>query len=306
MYKTIAAGALALAFANSTAARAELPTPVRAMIDAAIATHDPAKVRTVVDIARQTNPADTAEIDDIWSQFMADQKRLADEKAQMHERKLREAGLFDNWNGKGELGATRSTGNTSEIGVSAKLMLERKGLSWRHKLTARVDYLRTDGKTTKEQYLAAYEPNYTIDDGLFAYGLAQFERDRFQGFAGRVSASAGLGYRVIERKDLHLSIKGGPAWRHTRLIDGTGKDAASALAALDFGWRFSKGLRLTQEASAYLESGNSTLTSATGLEAKISSRLAARLSYLVEYESNPPGNAIRTDTSSHVSLVYDF
>ena len=44
-------------------ATAELPQPVRAMIDAAIASGHAAKVGTVIDIARQTNPDDVAEID---------------------------------------------------------------------------------------------------------------------------------------------------------------------------------------------------------------------------------------------------
>lgn len=46
--------------AASQPAVAELPQPVRAMIDAAIATGDEGKVRTIADIARATNPADIA------------------------------------------------------------------------------------------------------------------------------------------------------------------------------------------------------------------------------------------------------
>ena len=50
-------------------AAAELPQPVRAMIDAAIATGDAAKVATVLELARQTNPAETAEIDALASEI---------------------------------------------------------------------------------------------------------------------------------------------------------------------------------------------------------------------------------------------
>ncbi len=47
----------------SAPAHAELPDPVKAMIEAAIATGDKDKVATVVEFAKQTNPDDVAEID---------------------------------------------------------------------------------------------------------------------------------------------------------------------------------------------------------------------------------------------------
>lgn len=50
-------------------AQTELPEPVRSMIDAAIATGDEAKVRTVTELARATNPADDAEIDAILANY---------------------------------------------------------------------------------------------------------------------------------------------------------------------------------------------------------------------------------------------
>lgn len=54
------------------AAQAELPDPVRAMIDAAIATGDETKVRTVIELARTTNPNDATEIDALLAQYERD------------------------------------------------------------------------------------------------------------------------------------------------------------------------------------------------------------------------------------------
>jgi putative salt-induced outer membrane protein len=45
---------------------------------------------------------------------------------------------------------------------------------------------------------------------------------------------------------------------------------------------------------------------ATGLEAKVSDRLSTRLSYAVDYNSNPPAGRGDTDTISRFSLVYGF
>ena len=121
------------------AARAALPVPVRAMIQAAIATGDKDKVAAVVAVAKATNPRDAAEIDaldDAFRQQLA--AKDAAEKARK-EAEIRTAGLFDEWHGKGQIGAFQSTGNSHEIGVSLALELDRKGIEWEHKLTGTMD-----------------------------------------------------------------------------------------------------------------------------------------------------------------------
>ncbi|MBC7159910.1 MAG: DUF481 domain-containing protein, partial [Porphyrobacter sp.] len=90
--------ALALpALAFSQPARAELPAPVRAIIDAAIATGDATKVATVIELARQTNPEDAAEIAELHDAFQAHQRELAAEAERQALIARREAGPFENW-----------------------------------------------------------------------------------------------------------------------------------------------------------------------------------------------------------------
>lgn len=297
-------------------ALAALPEPVRAMIDAAIATGDETKVRTVVELAKQTNPDDAAEIDTMLTAF---ETRLAEAKAAeaaAKEAAIRSASLFENWSGKGEFGAFRATGNTSNSGVTAGLTVDRQGIAWRHRLTGRVDYQRANGTTTREQFLARYEPNYNLSDKIYVYALAQYERDRFQGFSGRYAISGGLGYQALKKDDIQLSLKAGPAYRTTEFIDGRSESRVAGLVALDFDWNITKRLTLTQDTNAVAETGgsaiaiidsrNTTLDLVTGLNAAISSKLSARFSYAAEYDSNPPPGAVQTDTLSRLTLIYDF
>lgn len=308
----VAAGALLAA----SPAFAELPAPVRAMIDAAIATGDEGKVRTVADIARTTNPAETAEIDAIVAAFdtaLAARKK-AEEEARLAA--LREADLFDNWSGKGELGGFRSTGNTSTTGITAGISLERQGIKWRHRLTGRADYQRASGVTTREQFLARYEPDVKVSDDFYVYALAQYEADRFQGFDARYAISGGMGYQAIKGKAVQLSVKAGPAYRLTQFTDGRTEDRIAALLALDFDWQITERLKLTQDtnavaeaegsAVAIIDSRNTSIDLVTGLDAAIARKLKARFSYAVEYDSNPAPGAVQTDTLSRVTLIYDF
>ncbi len=308
----IAAGLLCAA----PPALAELPEPVRAMIDAAIATGDEGKVRTIAEIARQTNPADTAEIDAIVAHFdtaLAARKK-AEEEAKLAA--LREADLFDNWSGRGELGGFRSTGNTSNTGFTAALSLDRQGIKWRHRLTGRADYQRAGGVTTREQFLARYEPNVNVSDNFYVYALAQYEADRFQGFDARYAISGGMGYQAIKGKAVQLSLKAGPAYRVTEFTDGRSEDRIAGLIALDFDWQITNRIKLTQDTNAVAETGgsaiaiidsrNTSIDLVTGLDAAIAKKLKARFSYAVEYDSNPAPGAVQTDTLSRVTLIYDF
>lgn len=297
-------------------ARAALPEPVRAMVDAALATGNEAKVRTVIEIARTTNPDDAAELDAILKGFEAKQAEARAAETAAQQEKLRSARFFQNWSGKGEFGGFRATGNSSNTGLSASLTAERKGIDWRHKLFARADYQRADGVTNREQFLGRYEPNFKVSDAFYVYALAQYERDRFQGFSSRYAVSGGMGWQALKTDDLQLSVKAGPAYRVTDFVDGRSESRIAGLVGLDFGWDITDRLKLTQATNAVAEAGgsalaivdsrNTSIDLVTGLNAKISGKLSARFSYSWEYDSNPPPRAVGTDTLSRVTLIYDF
>lgn len=312
----LSAQAIVLPETEPAPAAPALPEPVRAMIDAAIATGDEAKVRTVVDLAKATNPAATADIDALYKAFAdnrATERRLAEERRLAA---LRKASPLENWKGRGEIGGFRTTGNSSNTGLSAGLNLKREGIDWTHQLRANADYQRSAGVTTREKYFAAYEPRYQIGEDLFVYGLAQLESDRFQGFDGRYALSAGVGYQALKRPDLNLAVKAGPALRHTDFTTGENDTRLAGLLGLDFDWTFADGVKLTQDTNLVAETGgqatvifdsrNTTLALVTGLEARITGKLSTRFSYAIDYQSEPPAGKVGTDTLSRVTFVYGF
>ncbi len=302
--------------APALAQDAPLPEAARAMIDAAIANGDADDVEAVIAAARSAFPDDAAEIDAIWTSYQREQAELAAAAEAAEEAEIRQAGLFDNWSGQGQIGAFQSSGNSDEFGVTAALELNREGIDWEHRLRASADYRRNDGVTTREQFQALYEPRYQISERVFAFGLAQFERDSRQGYSARYSVSGGIGYRVVDTDTIDLSVKAGPAYRITEFADGTSTSRLAALAGLDFDWRISDSIKLTQDANSTLETGgeallivdssNTSLSAVTGLEAALSNSLTARLSWTIEYDSNPPAGAVSTDTLTRFTLIYGF
>ncbi|HEY9092926.1 DUF481 domain-containing protein [Parasphingorhabdus sp.] len=304
-------------------AHAALPEPVKAMVTAAIESGNDAEIKSVVKFAKLTHPDDSAEIDTMLAPYKAEQAQLAKAKKERVEaEKLAkmEAPFFDNWSGEGELGGFRNTGNSDNVGISAGLRLLKDAVKWRLKFRARADYQRNNGLTSKEQFSAALEPEYKMSDRLFFFGLTQYERDRLQGFSSRYTLSAGVGYTVIKEKDIQLDVKAGPAWRLTEYTDGGTDSGLAGLVGMDLAWQIAKKIKLTQGAGATLasdarslssataifSSGTNTLTARTAVDAKISGKLSARLSYVVEHETNPPEGHDKTDTLSRATLVYDF
>ena len=92
MYRTAWTTALIGAAGLSTPAVAALPEPVKAMIDAAIASGNKQDVLAIVKIAKTTNPDDVAEIDSMLADYNHNQAKLAEAAL----REKQEAGFFEN------------------------------------------------------------------------------------------------------------------------------------------------------------------------------------------------------------------
>ncbi|WP_243652359.1 DUF481 domain-containing protein [Novosphingobium sp. PhB165] len=283
-----------------------LPENVRAMLESAIRTGDSATVAAVVRVALDTEPYDKDEIRAMKKSYDDEAARQLAAKANAETQRIRQSAILELWTGKVELGAFRATGNTSNFGFSGALNLDRKGIDWQHTVQLTADYQKDSGTVTREQYLASYQARYTLNDGLFTFGRTQWESNEIQGFRDRYSLSGGLGYRVIKRSDLALSVEVGPAVRRTRFVVDPSETTWSTLTSLDFSWKVDNTLKLTQTASSYIETGNSTFTTNTGIEAGMSKSLKAKLSYSFSHESSPPDGTLRTDTISRFSLVYGF
>ena len=310
------ASVLAGACLIATPAAAQIPPDVQAMIDAAMATGDAKKIETVIELAKQTQPDSADEIEAIagaWREERAEAQRLAEAKKQ---EEIREAGLFDMWSGEGQVGAFVSTGNSDDMGLSLAVNLKREGIRWSHALRATADFQRSSGVTSREQFLAAYEPRFQMGDNIFAYGLTQYERDRFQGFYNRYAVSGGVGYKLLDSDSATLSVKAGPAFRVTERTNGERISRLAGLFGADFDWRLADRVTFTQDANAVAETGteallvvdsaNTTLNLTSGIDFKVSDRLRSRLTYNIEYDSNPGPGAETTDTLTRFSLVYGF
>ena len=278
-----------------------LPPEVRAMIRRALDKGNEAEIGAVVKFARETLPAAAGlEIDAMLFPHRAEVAAVqaAYDAAQ--------AVQSTRWTGRGELGGFRSTGTSDEIGVGISVRLSKAGPQWQHLIRASADYRRTNGATSRESLLLAYEPRYTFSKRSYSYGLAQAERDPFLGFDSRYTASAGLGYKLLDNPALKATIDTGPSLRFRDNSDGSHTTEAGIRASFDFGWKITPTLSLTQDTDGFAQNNGRSFTSLTALDAKVLTRLSTRFSYQMQYERTPFLFIDRFDTLSKVSVVYDF
>ena len=283
-----------------------LPEPVRRMIATAIASGDEAAVTAVVKIARKTYPGFASAIatTTVEHDMQVTARKQAVERARIA--RLSDPDPLANWKGEIEAGASRSTGNTRNLALYAGGKAEREGLNWRHTLIGRADLQRTDGATTTERFTGSWQPNYKFDDRLYAYGIGQFEHDRFLGYNSRYTLGGGIGYGVIRREGLILDFEGGPALRHTNFIEDSRETGIATRGSIKLRWTLGPNLQFAQDAALYLAPDDNSATSTTSLDTRLIGALKARFSYNIQYERDTPEGRKSVDTLSRATLVYSF
>lgn len=302
----LAAALMPAAEAPAAGAEASLPQGVRAMIEAAIASGDAKAAETVLRFAKETHGEAKAEIDGIETAWRA---RLAEAEALKKEERreaIESAGMFEQWKGQVELGASRSTGRSDNLGVYGALGFERQGIDWRHNVTARADLQRSRGVSTTERVFASWQPSYKFGKRLYGYGLGQYEYDPIQGFDGRYTAGGGVGYQLVDAGPTRLEVEGGPAFRHTDRVGPEEYSNLATRASVNFRWTIAPELELKQTSALYLERGDSNASALTTLDARLFGPLKARISYDLRYESGEGAAPDSLDTQSRVTLVYSF
>ena len=276
-----------------------VPPAIQAMLDAAFAIGNEAEVSTLVKYARAAAP-------EAADAITASAESWRTGRKQAHDARIQQAGVFDLWTGRAELGGFFTTGNTDTRGATAVLDLTREGLAWRHKVHVQGDFQKSGAVTSREHLLASYEPNLKTGPQTYLYGAAQYETDRFLGYTHRYSASLGAGLNAVRARGVTLDLELGPAFRDTRFTDLTTERSVAARGSLDLDWQLTHAITVRQDASAYLQRANSTVSGTTAVAARLVGPLSAQLSYNVQYESMPPVGRIGTDTTGRASLVYSF
>jgi putative salt-induced outer membrane protein len=205
-----------------------------------------------------------------------------------------------------ELGYVNTSGNTETQTLNTKAKVEASYGQWRQ--TLKLEALNSSDKkvTTAERYLAFLKSDYRFSKRDYAFGLINYDNDRFSGYDYRTSLTVGYGRRVIDGELLWLEFEGGPGVRYSKVSEGETEDEAVLRLAGDLGWQISKSSLFEQELSTEIGEDATISRSVSALSTQIIGSLAMKLSYTYRYVSKVPEGVQKKDAETSVNLVYKF
>jgi putative salt-induced outer membrane protein len=212
----------------------------------------------------------------------------------------------DPYKGNVELGYVDTSGNTETKSLNAKAKVEAMYKKWRQTLQLEALNSSTQNVTTAERYLASLKSDYRFSKRDYAFGLLNYENDRFSGYDYWTSIVLGYGRRVIDGKSLWLEFEGGPGYRYSKLSDGDTVDEAILRLAGSLGWQISESALFEQDLSSEIGEDVTINRSVSALSMQIIGSLAMKLSYTYRHTSEVPEGAKKADTTTSVTLVYKF
>ena len=211
-----------------------------------------------------------------------------------------------NWKGEAELGYVQTSGNSQTTTVSTKFGIKHEKDAWRQKLSIAALRASDSGETTAEQFSSLLRAEYILTSIDYLFGSVRYEDDRFAGYDQRTTEVLGYGHTVINTASHKLSLETGAGARQTENVDGSSNDEGLIRLALDYEWKISDHSLFRENLTVDKGQDNTVTESVTELKLKINSALSMKVTVTVKDNSEVPVGTKNTDTSSAVTLVYDF
>jgi len=196
------------------------------------------------------------------------------------------------WVSKLEAGINGSSGNTKTFGFIGGLVSEKKlPLDLWH-FESRYFYGKTDGDEVMNRFYADLRKDWFFSDGsrysFFAEG--RYDRDRFQEWKQRATASAGVAYKFINKEKLFVGFRVGGAATKEWGVEGPDRDTdvrPEGLLGLETKWKIDDRKEFTAQATYYPDLSDMPeyrLVASAGLSIRLDDKGAMTLRGGVEYE----------------------
>ncbi len=215
--------------------------------------------------------------------------------------------LAQEWSGEGDLGYSRSSGNSNNETLRAKLALKRTKDRWTHGAELEAVNSSSDDERTAEYYVGRWETEYALDDRWYLVGNLRYEDNRFSGYEYQASGTGGIGYHLIMTERTQLDLEGGFGYRRSEEQDtGETLDELVAMGEINYRVTLTDTTSLGWDVLTLAGADNTYVESDTGVRFRINSALALRLSHIIKHNTDVPAGTKNTDRLTGVSLVYSF
>jgi putative salt-induced outer membrane protein YdiY len=214
------------------------------------------------------------------------------------------------WTGSIVGAYSKSTGNTENTVAALKADTRRRTAKDRITVGFLWNYKEDEDGLTERNVMFETKYDYFFNEKLFGYGNLRLENDKFKDLRVRTGAGAGLGYQFVETKRVDFSVEGGLSYVNEDFYDAEDDDfVAGRLASNLDAWIIEEWLRFLQS-TAWLvnleDTGDWLLYTDTSLRLKITKDWSANAGLIYNYESEPPPDTEKEDTTYLLGLAYEF
>lgn len=215
------------------------------------------------------------------------------------------------WDREISLGYNKSSGNTQNSQFSMRLFVHRKTDQDEFHLKGDNFYSSSDKKMNAQQWNGVIRYAYSFwERKWYNFYKLESNHDRFANIDYRIIPSAGLGYWFSDEADWKAMTEVALGLEYTNYRDTTKDDSGGVLIPRAF---FEKKLfgesKISQDITCYPSLGNVgevRVHSETALTSPLSEKLSLRLSFIDDYNSDPPQNIKKNDLKFISSLNFSF
>jgi putative salt-induced outer membrane protein len=211
-----------------------------------------------------------------------------------------------------EFSFVTTSGNTETQTASGKLSLKKEWVVNRLFLEGSLLQAESGDRETANRMAASSRYERVLTERLFGTVEAGYFRDKFSGYDFRVFAGPGAGYDFIRTERHRLKGLVAVLYYYDEFSDDERgfDDYPGARASAKYEWDVLENLKFSQtvDLSVSLEdTERSFIDSVTSAEVKIKGPFSLGVSYIVNYQNEPPAPDIEeTDTTLLTSLMIDF
>ncbi|WOH36188.1 DUF481 domain-containing protein [Thalassotalea fonticola] len=213
------------------------------------------------------------------------------------------------WSGDVDFGYTNLTGNTEETTTSGKVHVLRESAPWKYVAHFETLYSESNDEKSAERWGAFTRLEYNFTEKNYVFGRISYDEDKFSGYDSQSTATAGLGWNLIESEDMDWDFETGVGYRSAKVEDPlVAEDEEETIVRLStlFSWKFSPTASFVQLLSTEIGEENTISLSESALKVQVIGQLSLKLSYIVKHTEEVPVDTEDTDTETVVSVTYSF
>ncbi len=210
------------------------------------------------------------------------------------------------WSGKVGLGYSKVSGNTETESFSFSTEVNYDGVKRDHQFIGRAISQSDNDATTAEAYKASWESKFKFTERNYAFGLLDYNKNRFSSYDQQIFEILGVGRKFIDAEKHAFDAQLGIGASQSDLADGTEQNEFTSRFDADYIWSFTDSASFQQKLSVSHSSNNTFTQSLTELRTAIIGALNLVLSYAIQNNSDVLPGTEKTDTFTTISIEYAF